>query len=165
MISSNSKNVNIDISPPEFVSAGSHKIPVSTINNLTSADLELEVVISGTYEISLTAPNGLVSTKITAGSENNMELLVTNNGSVVLSDVTLTSTHPSGWEVSFDPQDLARIEPGRHASIMAKIKADKKAIAGDYVGFWLNLSKFFSIRFQQPATSALMKTTSYKDKF
>lgn len=128
-----SKNIIIEIAPPQNVSAGLYSIPVRAINNITSAELELEVVISGTYEITLTTPTGLVSTKVTAGNEKILEMVVANTGSAVLSDIELGSTKPPNWEISFEPEKVTRIDPGGQVSVIAVIKPDKKAIAGDYV--------------------------------
>jgi len=127
-----SKNIIIEITPPQNVSAGTYSIPVRAINNITSAELELEVVISGTFEITLTTPTGLVSTKVTAGNEKKLDLVVANTGSAVLSDIELGATKPPNWEISFEPEKVARIEPGGQVSVIAVIKPDKKAIAGDY---------------------------------
>jgi len=90
------------------------------------------VVISGTFEITLTTPTGLVSTKVTAGNEKRLDLVVANTGSAVLSDIELGATKPPNWEISFEPEKVARIEPGGQVSVIAVIKPDKKAIAGDY---------------------------------
>jgi uncharacterized membrane protein len=128
-----SKDVIIEVKPPQNVKAGSYIIPVSATTNLTSADLELEVVITGTYELELTTPTGLVSTKVTAGGERNLELLVRNTGSSILSNVRLSATKPSGWVVEFEPSEIANIEPGQISIVALKLKADKNAIAGDYI--------------------------------
>ena len=127
------KDVSIEIKPPQSAAAGTYKIPVSAMTNLTSAELELEVVITGTYDLELTTPRGLVSEKITAGEEKKVELIATNTGSAQLTNVKLMSSKPSGWEVTFEPAEIALIEPGSQVNATAIIKADKKAIAGDYV--------------------------------
>ncbi len=127
------KDITIDITPPQNVAEGTYKIPVIATNNLTSAELELEVVVSGTYDIVLNTPQGLVSTKITAGDEKKIELVVSNTGSAVLSDVKLSAGKPSGWEVSFEPSEVPNIVAGGSTHIIATVKADKNAIAGDYV--------------------------------
>ena len=49
--------------------AGTYKIPVRAATNGSSADLGLEVVITGSYGIELTTPTGLLSTSITAGDQ------------------------------------------------------------------------------------------------
>ena len=62
-----SQNVSIDITPPANVEAGSYKIPVRAATGNTSAELELEVVVTGSYQMELTTPRGLLSSDVTAG--------------------------------------------------------------------------------------------------
>jgi len=127
------KDVSIEINPPDNIEAGTYRIPVSTGNNATTAALTLEVVITGTFNMDLTTPTGLLSTSITRGDEKKVELLVRNTGSSPRTGITLSAASPVNWNVSFEPAKLERIEPGKNAQVFATIKADKKAIAGDYV--------------------------------
>lgn len=129
----NTKNVTIDINPPEYIEAGTYKIPVSAVTNMTSANLNLEVVITGTYKMELTTPTGLLSSEITAGDEKRIELIVKNTGSAKISDVKLTSSKPANWDVVFNPSKIDQLEAGKYAQVFATVKADNKAIAGDYV--------------------------------
>ena len=123
---------NVDVDPPDNIQAGTYKIPLSAVTSTTSADLELEVVITGTYEMELTTPRGLLSTHVTAGGTRKIELLVKNTGSADLSDIKLSASTPVDWEVSFEPSKIDRIPAGGTEQVMATLKADKKAIAGDY---------------------------------
>lgn len=125
-------NVSIEIKPPAQVEAGKYKIPVMAFTNTTSAELELEVSITGTYEVQLTTPTGLLSTNITAGDEKRIELLVKNTGSAELRDVKFDFNAPVNWDVTFEPSKLDILESGKSSQVFATIKADKKAIAGDY---------------------------------
>lgn len=126
-------NTTIEIKPPVNIQAGTYQIPVVAGTNATSSTLNLEVVITGSYEMELTTPTGLLSTDITAGDEKRVELVVQNKGSSGLSDVEMTFSAPVNWDVVFDPEKIERIEAGSNAQVFATIKADKKAIAGDYV--------------------------------
>jgi uncharacterized membrane protein len=128
-----SKGVTIDVNPPDNIVAGTYKVPVSAVTSTTSASLELEVVITGTYDMELTTPMGLLSARITAGSERRLDLIINNTGSSELNNVTLTASKPVSWEVVFDPKEIDRIGAGETAAVTATVKADKKAIAGDYV--------------------------------
>ena len=47
-------------------------------------------------------------------------------------DIKFSSTKPANWDVVFDPEIVDKLEAGKFARIFAIIKADKKAIAGDY---------------------------------
>lgn len=123
---------NIDINPPQSIAEGVYKIPVRATTSATSAELELEVVITGSYNLELTTPTGLLSSRITAGDQKQIELSIRNTGSSELKDIKLTSSKPVDWEVSFEPQKIDRLEPGKTAQVFAVVKPDKKAIAGDY---------------------------------
>ncbi len=127
------EDITIDIDPPDKIEAGTYKIPVIAATSTTSASLDLEVVITGSYEMELTTPGGLLSTSITAGDEKRVELLIKNTGSAELTDISLSYSAPVNWNVTFDPKKVDNLEPGKDVRVLATIKADKKAIAGDYV--------------------------------
>lgn len=129
----NTENVTVEFDPPDGIEAGSYKIPVTAQTSTTSATLELEVVIRGSYAMELTTPTGLLSTSVTAGDERRVELMVKNTGSTDLANITFTSSAPINWDVTFDPKNINKLEPGKTAQVFATIKADKKAISGDYV--------------------------------
>ncbi|HET7179138.1 MAG TPA: NEW3 domain-containing protein [Chryseosolibacter sp.] len=127
------ENISIQIDPPDDIAAGTYKIPVLAANSSTSAALELEVVVTGSYSLELTTPTGLLSTSVTAGDQKRIALLVKNNGSAPLKNITLNSSAPVNWDVIFDPKSVDTLGPGRSAEVYATIQADKKAIPGDYV--------------------------------
>ncbi|HOV83230.1 MAG TPA: NEW3 domain-containing protein [Paludibacteraceae bacterium] len=127
------KDITIDIKPNAKVKSGTYKIPVRAVTGSTSADLELEVVITGNYAIELTTPTGLVSTNITAGKEKKVTLVVKNTGSADLSGIEMKATTPSKWEVTFEPSKIDKLLPGEQATVNATLHADKKAIPGDYI--------------------------------
>jgi len=127
------ENITITVNPPDQAPAGTYKIPVLAATSGTSASLELEVVITGSYAMDLTTPSGLLSTDITAGDEKRIKLSVKNTGSAPLKNVKMSFTAPSNWDVTFDPKQIDLLPPGRTADVFATIKADKNAIAGDYV--------------------------------
>ena len=106
-----SENISVDITAPSNVKAGTYKIPVIATTGSTSAQLEFEVVITGSYRIELTTPQGLLSKDITAGDTRKLELVVLNTGSAELKDIQLSANKPIDWEVSFEPSKLDRLAP------------------------------------------------------
>jgi uncharacterized membrane protein len=127
------QSITIEIKPTESTEAGKYKIPLIASTSSTSANLELEVVVTGSYSLSLSTPTGLLSSDITAGNQRRIELLISNTGSAELKDINLTSSAPVRWEVIFDPRLISSLAPGKNATVFAQIKADSKAIPGDYV--------------------------------
>ncbi|WAA09921.1 NEW3 domain-containing protein [Fervidibacillus albus] len=128
-----SKDITVDVTPPENVEAGEYEIPIKAATSNTSADLTLEAVITGTYDIELTTPTGNLSTDITAGGEKTVDLVVKNTGTAPLLDVTLKSSTPPNWETEFDTSTIAELNPGEEKTVKATIQASDDAIAGDYV--------------------------------
>ena len=126
-------SVAVEIKPSDQAEEGNYSIPVRAVAGSTSGELTLEAVISGTYKLELTTPTGLLSSNIVAGDEKKIDLIVKNTGSSVLSGVKLSSSAPVNWEVTFDPKEIKTILAGKDASVTATIRADKKAIPGDYV--------------------------------
>ncbi|MCF6358310.1 MAG: NEW3 domain-containing protein, partial [Draconibacterium sp.] len=127
------KDISFDIKPPNTVKAGTYKIPIKAVAGSTLAKLEFEVVITGTFDLTLNTPSGLLSGRLTAGDEKKVELLVTNSGSATLEDIKLSSNKPKKWDVTFDKDKIDQLLPGKTEKVYATIKADKKAIPGDYI--------------------------------
>lgn len=125
--------VTIEVQPANNVKAGTYEIPVFATTGNTSAELLLEAVITGTYDMELTTPNGLLSTDVTAGKTRTVDLVVKNNGTSKLTNIELTASTPPRWETEFDTNTINEIEPGESKTVQAKITAPDDAIAGDYV--------------------------------
>ena len=127
------KDITIEIDPPDQAKAGTYEIPVAASTTGSTSRLNLEVVITGYYDMEFSTPSGLLSSKITAGDEKRLELMVRNTGSSDLTDIEFSAAKPKEWEVVFDPKTIDRIEPSTSKNVFATIKAPRKAIAGDYV--------------------------------
>jgi uncharacterized membrane protein len=95
--------------------------------------IEFTAVITATYEISLTTKTGRLSTELTSGKDNHYKLIVTNNSSTSVENITLSSTEPEGWQVNFDKKTIESIEAGANMEIDAVINPPEKTIAGDYM--------------------------------
>lgn len=132
-----SKDIQIEVKAPYNVKAGKYTIPVVASTGSSTARLELEADISGTYGIELTTPDGRLSEKITAGRRKTIDLVVRNSGSSDLSSVRMSAGKPQGWEVTFTPDTIPLIAAGESAQVKAQVRAYDKSIPGDYV---LNLT-------------------------
>ena len=128
-----SQNISVEVTPAANAEAGTYKIPVRAVTNSTSAELTLEVAITGTFQMEVTTPKGLLSADITAGDTRRIDLEVVNTGSSELKDIQLSSRKPAGWELSFEPSKIASLKAGAAANVTAELKASTKALPGDYV--------------------------------
>lgn len=128
-----SKAITVNVKPAENVTKGTFKIPIRAYNQSTDAQLVLEAAISGKYSMELTTPSGLLSTDVKAGGSKTVELVVKNTGTADLTDINLTSSAPSNWEVTFNPKTIDKLAAGKSTTVEAKLTSSDKAIAGDYV--------------------------------
>lgn len=126
-------NITINVTPPEKASAETYKIQVTAAGSGTSAKADLEAVITGSYELHVTTPNGVLSTDLQSGKEKTIDIVVENTGTAPLTNVNLSATAPPNWETKFEPSSIAEIKPGEKATVKSMITASDEAIAGDYV--------------------------------
>ncbi len=129
----NAAKIAIDIKTPASVKAGTYEIPIKASTTATSAELRLQIVITGTYNMELTTRTGLLSSKITAGDSKRVEFIIMNTGTSLLQNINLTSTGPSNWDVDIEPDKVDQLAVGDVAAVNITIKAGKKAIPGDYL--------------------------------
>jgi|SRR5690625_3831696 len=128
-----SKNITMDVTLPENVKADTYVIPVVASTGSTSAEIELEAVITGKYEMELTTPEGNLSANVTAGRDKTVSLVLENTGSADLTDISLSAQTPPDWEVTFDQEQIQTLKAGETATVKATVHAPNDAIAGDYV--------------------------------
>lgn len=131
--SNTTKEINISVTPAKEVKADTYKIPIRAVNDHTNAELQIEAVITGTYGIELTTPSGKLSEEITAGQGKTMDIVVKNTGTSTLSDISLSANQPEGWNVTFEPTKIAKLDPNKSETIKVKMEASKNALSGDYV--------------------------------
>lgn len=128
-----SQSITVSVTPASDAAAGQYPISVQATagERTTTADLGIE--ITGSYAADLSTPNDLLSASGSAGSPTTMTFDITNTGTAPLTEVAITSTPPSGWEVTFDPETIPSIEPNAVGTINATITPSSEAVAGDYV--------------------------------
>ena len=128
-----SQGVTVTVTPPDDVEKGDYSIPVTAISSEDNLSKDLSVSITGTYDVSLSTPDGRLSLDAYADKESTVTLSVTNNGNVDLTNLNLTSSAPTDWEVTFSESTIDTLEAGATKEITATIKPAQDVITGDYV--------------------------------
>ncbi|MGN0802949.1 MAG: NEW3 domain-containing protein [Candidatus Faecivicinus sp.] len=128
-----SQGLDVSVTPPENVEAGSYEIHLTATSASEKLSLDLEVVITGSYDVSLATPSGRLSFDAYANKEASVQLSITNNGNTELTNVNLTSSAPSGWSVRFENETIDLIEAGATVETTAYITPGEDAMSGDYV--------------------------------
>ncbi|WP_298981174.1 COG1470 family protein [Caldilinea sp.] len=128
-----SKRITVEARALNNIPASQYPIVVSAQGNDVSASLNLTAEVVGQPELSLTTPDGRLSGEANAGRTTTFKLVVSNTGSAPARNVTLSSSAPSGWNVTLEPKEIAAIEPGQTVEVTAQVQPAEKAINGDYV--------------------------------
>jgi uncharacterized membrane protein len=125
-------DITVTADPSVDAGAGSYPITLTTSGGGKDATLDLAATITGTYTLTLSTPDQVLSTTANAGSAKDFALSLANTGSAPVTGVAFSSTTPTGWKVEFAPADAATVDPGTPVPVTATITPSADAIAGDY---------------------------------
>lgn len=115
------------------VPAGSYPIQVQAQSAEIQTSIDLTAEVIGATAIALTTVDERLSGEAYIGQEASYNLILENTGSAPATGIELSSTPPSGWNVTFEPPQVEMIEPGQRQEVTARVTPADTAIAGDYV--------------------------------
>lgn len=127
------QNVTVAASAPSDVAATTYPITVTATAGERTVTADLLIEVTGSYAMTLSTPNDVLSAAGSAGAPTTQSFDITNTGTAPLTEVALTATPPTGWEVTFDPESLPALGPKETGTITAAITPSAEAVAGDYV--------------------------------
>ncbi|MEX1169177.1 MAG: NEW3 domain-containing protein [Chloroflexota bacterium] len=125
-------SINVTAEAPQNAAADVYPITVEASSGDMSAQAELSVEITGSYDLTLTTPDGRLSANASAGSQTDLSLVLQNDGTADVADVRLSASTPTGWTVSFEPETVTVPAQGE-VQVTARLTPSGNAIAGDYV--------------------------------
>lgn len=97
------------------------------------SSLDLTAVVIASYDFVMFTESGRLNAQTKAGEDNHIPILLVNTGTATIEDVTLSTTTPEGWSITFDPEKIDSLEPDLEREIDVVIKPPKKTVAGDYL--------------------------------
>jgi uncharacterized membrane protein len=129
-----STTITVAATPPTDAPAGQTVLDVTATVGSKQVTKQLGIQITGTFKITLSTPNQLVSAHGPAGSGTTQQIVVKNDGTGPLTGVKLTSSQPTNWKITFDAQDntIPTIAPNDQATVNATITPAGEAVTGDY---------------------------------
>ena len=128
-----SQGLTVDVTPSETAQQGDYVIPLAAVSSDDTLELELQVTITGTYDVTLSTPSGNLSASAYAGEETMVTMAVTNSGNVDLENLQLSAKGSTDWNIRFDETTIASLEAGATKEVTAYIQPAKNAVIGDYV--------------------------------
>ena len=131
-----SDTLSVAVAPDQNAAAGDFPIKVTVSGGGKTAEADMTVSITGSYSLTVSTANQVLSTTATAGTVTDFPIVVTNAGTAPVTAIKATATTPTGWTVTYDPATAESIASGQAnntANFTAHITPSKDAIAGDYV--------------------------------
>lgn len=127
-----SQTMDVTVTPPNGVEAGTYTIPISAISSSEILSGELTVTIIGTYALDLSTPSGRLSFDANANKQTSLTISLTNSGNVDLQNINLSSSAPDGWTVEFAESSVDVLEAGATREITVYVTPFEEALSGDY---------------------------------
>ena len=118
--------------PGELPEPGDYVITLEASSGDIKEAFELKAVVTTLYRFAFYPATERLNAEVTAGEENHLSLMVANTGTAVIEEITLLSNKPSGWRVTFNPNEVEGLEPGLVQEVDVVIKPPRETIAGDY---------------------------------
>jgi uncharacterized membrane protein len=125
-------SINVTATPPENAPAGDYQVHVEVKAGEQTIPGDFGVTLTGSYSMTVTTPGQLLSAHGSAGGATKQDFIITNTGTAPITNVKLTATPPTAWDVTFEPETVESVAPGDFATISATITPSGDAIAGDY---------------------------------
>ena len=126
-------SVSVTAKASAGAAAGDYPIAVDTTSGSQSAHADLQVTITGSYKLSMSTPNGVLSMNANSGTASDLTLTLTNAGTAAIPGAALTASAPNGWVVKFDPATIDVPAGGQPVQVVAHVTPSSDAITGDYV--------------------------------
>ncbi len=128
-----SKRLSIEVQAYTEVPAGTYEIGVLAQGGEARAATILTAEVTGQPELSISGVDGRLSGQAYAGRESSLKIVIQNTGTAPARGVQLSASQPSGWSVTFDPEEIPELPSGSEVEVTAKIRPSEQAVAGDYV--------------------------------
>src|ERR1700754_4938337 len=128
-----SKDIKLKVRPPSTIDAGHFPVTVKVNAEDASAKTDLALDVVGQPQLQLAGRDGLLSSRAVAAQQSSIPVVVTNSGTAPADNVKLNASAPTGWKVTFQPETIERLVPGKDAEVQALITPSEKSLAGDYM--------------------------------
>lgn len=124
--------ISVEATPPPGVSAGEYPIGLQVTGGGQTAQIELVAEVTGSSQLAISTASERLDASGVAGRATTITLVVSNPGSAPLTDVALSASPPSDWEVTFEPPTIQSVPSGESVQVQATVTPAGEAVVGDY---------------------------------
>lgn len=127
-----STTVAVEVKPAATSKEGEFPVHIRVSSGDARAEADLTVILTGTYDLEVGTPTGLLSLDAKHGKPSNMSFYVKNTGSATHNEIKFLSFKPENWKVEFKPEKIESLEPGGLKQVEIIITPHEDALVGDY---------------------------------
>lgn len=126
------KEVTIAVTPNAGVEAGTYTVSCTAASEYETLTTDLTVEVTGSYGVSLSTDDGLLSFDAYSNDGTNVTLKIENTGSIDLENLELSGSASSNWDVTFSEDTIESLAAGESTTVTMTVTPDGDAITGDY---------------------------------
>ncbi|MEJ2165529.1 MAG: NEW3 domain-containing protein [Desulfobacterales bacterium] len=130
--SNQNQSIAVEVKPSPMAEAGKYPINVRVSSGDAKGEVQLAVILTGTYSLEVGTPTGLLSLDARQGKTANISFYVKNTGSAANHNIKFMSFKPENWKVAFSPEKIDMIDPGDLKQVELSITPYEDALVGDY---------------------------------
>jgi uncharacterized membrane protein len=130
--SNRNQTIAVEVKPALMAAAGRYPIGIRVSSGEAKGEVQLAVILTGTYDLEVGTASGLLSLNAGRGTPANLSFYVKNSGSAANHDIKFMSFKPENWDVKFKPEKIDVIDPGDLKQIELTITPYEDALVGDY---------------------------------
>nr|MCU0539633.1 NEW3 domain-containing protein [Desulfobacterales bacterium] len=127
-----SQSIAVEVKPGPGAAAGEFPITVRIAAGDAKGEAALTVMLTGTYELEVGTPSGLLSLEAQQGQPANVSFYVKNSGTAPNANIRFMSFKPENWKVEFKPERIDLVEPGALKQVEMIVTPAEEALIGDY---------------------------------
>jgi uncharacterized membrane protein len=129
---SQNQSIAVQVKPAPNSPAGEYPLIVRVASGDARGEANLTVNLTGTYELEIGTPSGLLSLEARQGQPANVSFYVKNSGTAANSNIKFMSFKPENWKVEFKPEKIDVIEPNGLKQVEMIVTPYEDALVGDY---------------------------------
>ena len=130
--SKQSQSMAIQVKPYALAEPGRYPIKVLVSSEKVKGEVDLVVVLTGTFRLEAGTATGLLSLNAFQGKEANFSFYIRNTGSAPQNNIRFLTFKPENWKVTFKPEKIETLAPDKIEQVEMTILPADQALVGDY---------------------------------
>lgn len=131
-LAGNTVKIVVESVPGNLPDPGDYTVTFGVSSEEENETIELTARVTPRYNFIMVTQTLTLTTQVTVGEDNHLAVLMINSGATSIDNLTLTSTQPEGWTVTYHPEKIDSLAPGITQEVDVVIMPPEETAAGDW---------------------------------